>query len=1293
MIEESDEKEEDSIYSLGCQLCQQFASSHFKSENYSSFEHFVGNSEKQRQQRTLLKRCKQKFFSVILNKFSHDKVDKYDMPIQDFLAACEFDMELQNEEEKAKKLKELVASLTLNKSVSSILKLMVDLKDSNPYEDTKKYTYMGNSISSYDVVDRRFREFPSHLFHVNNSETQTVTNANSYKQFTPEMFDLSLEYPSLSLETRLGLDDDKTNVRKGSASLITSESVLDEGYMSPGPCSDIWDNILSVRGCERLTWESAGQRISLPDKPFLSESGPSSVHYVWNLAMSNLSHIDPDIGRFNLISTSVEKLILDIGYLLAGISSSIFYSDESCNFYMKRGVTLDRLSPECLAAFCQDFLVVGSLAKKLELFCSCLKYSGKILSGFVFGVKKFLRVYTNSVLSLSRKFDKNLGQLSRVMASLMKQLTFLAGVCNVHQDNGAFPDGVSLLSKILEASVHVSNNSINLLLTSLLSSAAAPYLRFLKHWMFSGDSEGFTHEFGLEIDPFHINSRDEMYWNSAYKLVVIEGSSFLSDIQEKVHLTGKSLSLLRLISPDHFMSGQHRDAQPTLQLAVTAGEQVTLQESCKAYESHMLQIARECSESYSQKRAKEEEAKVRTIEDILKKNEENKLRREEHEAKMREEKIKKQKKLYADLQEQAKAVKERKIKEKEAKEREIKKIEEEAEKMEAEIRHREEEEKRKMEEFYARLNADAEMRERRAEWRMKRSDPFLKSKRLALHQEEELALLSTLPRREIMDNNTTADQDLVDNMRFEKDDLGNITVMMEDDEGNLISEKIDDTLTLDQTVKENLSTESMDNVPVDTKRVIAEQIHKKSPFININTRNQNKNLVLGSNIDFTSDPGPTMSSKNIVNHDQADGRFRKSSSGQQIERLLYPQRYYSVEEEVFTPSRTDLQLNFFDKPIPYRRSFKFSNVDSLQEMGGPCPIQEPAKDEALPPLTLILQNSILAPLRVQSRLVNSALLNHMLVDRQLAEHFKALKNYLLLADGEFGRQLVLSLCQLGHQLDHPSQLAGQLYSHFQSGAPVPMMLSPSTLNRVLDTALSGSILASADPFSKNLTFLLEQVGERNIGIPGLSLTYQANWPDNIVLSLDTVSKYSLILDFQLELRLTMLSLELDWENENLVVRKDKKNTMSLLHKVNLMRHEMMHFMRNLHDYVASQVLEISWMEFQENLNKVSCLDDLIMMHEKYLNRALFRCLLNPKAAPVMKVVRDIFASVTKFSGMISSRMTGDEKKNWSKIETQYKVFSQYSRYFVKLVNKLATRGYQPHLQDLLLRLNMNGFYN
>ena len=34
-----------------------------------------------------------------------------------------------------------------------------------------------------------------------------------------------------------------------------------------------------------------------------------------------------------------------------------------------------------------------------------------------------------------------------------------------------------------------------------------------------------------------------------------------------------------------------------------------------------------------------------------------------------------------------------------------------------------------------------------------------------------------------------------------------------------------------------------------------------------------------------------------------------------------------------------------------------------------------------------------------------------------------------------------------------------------------------------------------------------------------------------------------------------------------------------------------------------------------------------------------------------------------------------------------------ARFLYSVVGKLSSRGYQPHLQDLLLRLNFNGFYD
>ena len=1020
--------------------------------------------------------------------------------------------------------------------------------------------------------------------------------------------------------------------------------------------------------------------------------------------MESISVMDPGMEDMQLVTITMEKLTLDLGYLLAGIDSSTFHSDGNKDFQMTSGVTLKSLTPECLAAFCHDFLRAGSFKKRLEHFCTCPPdHRGKIVSGFVQGIKKYLRVHTNSVLSLSRKFAGNLGELRKITSPLMQQIFFLAKVCGLEMAE-ILPSGVSLISKLLDVSVHVSDKTVNLLLISLLSSSSGPYLRFLKAWMFSGEVDGYTKEFGLEVDPYHINARDEMYWKGAYSLIPIDGSNFLADIQEKVHLTGKSLALLRLICPDHHLAGTHRDSQPSLRLAVSADQQMELQESCKVYETKLQEVAKECTETYSQRRSKEEEAKQKKIDDILERNRASQIKREEQLAAMHKEKVEKQQKLYNDLQDQARAVKERKLKEKLDKEKEDLRISEEADKMEEEVRQREADEKRRLEEFYARLNADAELRQRRAEWRMKRSDPSLKNKRLALQLQEEVSALmrTTSPSTDRSPRNAKSSPALIstDQLKIDRDEMGNVTLMVEDNEGNLVTE-IEYSEDIHSELNEILTNDNLDSISEDTKSIICQKIQRrsfeKSPSHNVNTRMMNKDIVLGSQIDFNFiDPVSKLKQSNVETKDDPDGTKKKSSQGQQIERILYPQRFNNrKKEELVTPTRTDFKLSYLDKPVEYTKSFKFNADDGFREMGGPSVVQEPAEGGAFAPLTLIFQNSILVPLRVQAKLVDAALLNHMLVERELTGHLAALRHYLLLADGEFGRQLVLSLCtQLGQTSEAPSLLAGQLYSHLVTGSPPPHLLSPATLNRVLDTAIASSALASSDPMTKNLTFLLDPSGQRNIGIPGLSLTYQAAWPENIVLGLEAVSKYSTILDFQLELRLAMLSLELDWANENLVVRRDKKATPAVLHKVNLMRHEMMHFIRNLHDYVTSQVLEISWQEFQDNLlNKVKCLDDLIATHEKYLNRAIFRCLLNPKAAPVMKIVRDIFSSITKFSALIATRMTGNEEDNWIRIEAQYKTFSKYSRYFFGLVTKLAARGYQPHLQDLLLRLNINGFYN
>jgi hypothetical protein len=61
---------------------------------------------------------------------------------------------------------------------------------------------------------------------------------------------------------------------------------------------------------------------------------------------------------------------------------------------------------------------------------------------------------------------------------------------------------------------------------------------------------------------------------------------------------------------------------------------------------------------------------------------------------------------------------------------------------------------------------------------------------------------------------------------------------------------------------------------------------------------------------------------------------------------------------------------------------------------------------------------------------------------------------------------------------------GELLDHLECGGPPPLLLCPASLNRVLEAAISASLIGSADPMADNLTFLLRDSQLKSVGIPG-----------------------------------------------------------------------------------------------------------------------------------------------------------------------------------------------------------------
>lgn len=157
----------------------------------------------------------------------------------------------------------------------------------------------------------------------------------------------------------------------------------------------------------------------------------------------------------------------------------------------------------------------------------------------------------------------------------------------------------------------------------------------------------------------------------------------------------------------------------------------------------------------------------------------------------------------------------------------------------------------------------------------------------------------------------------------------------------------------------------------------------------------------------------------------------------------------------------------------------------------------------------------------------------------------------------------------------------------------------------------------------------------------------------------------------------------------------KERKSEQLHRLHLFRREMQHFVTVMDGYVVNQIIHVSWLEFQQQLKEVDGLDDLCDCHASYLNRMLFRSLLTKKAVPVMKMVQDILSLVLQFRTQIMSnhwRLRGTHP-SFDNVCSTYDKFKQYSGFLFIVIAKLVDRGYQPHLEALLLQLDFNSHYS
>uniref|UniRef100_A0A8C5MGH1 Gamma-tubulin complex component 6 n=1 Tax=Leptobrachium leishanense TaxID=445787 RepID=A0A8C5MGH1_9ANUR len=338
-------------------------------------------------------------------------------------------------------------------------------------------------------------------------------------------------------------------------------------------------------------------------------------------------------------------------------------------------------------------------------------------------------------------------------------------------------------------------------------------------------------------------------------------------------------------------------------------------------------------------------------------------------------------------------------------------------------------------------------------------------------------------------------------------------------------------------------------------------------------------------------------------------------------------------------------------------------------------------------LPVLMNSSVTAPMVSHVSLVNKAIVDFYFVELNMEKHFEAIRHFLLMEDGEFAQSL-----------------SNLLFEKLGSGHRPSEMLNPLVLNTVLSKALQYSLHGDSR-LASNLSFALKYLPE--VFMPTapdtlncLDLKYRIDWPLSIVVTESCMNKYNKVFSFLLQLKHMVWTLTDVWFHLKRTALVNDASASVQYRQLQLYRHEMQHFVKVIQGYISNQILHVTWCEFRNRLRTVTNLEEIYRTHAEYLNKALFRGLLTEKAAPLMNIIHSIFSLILKFRlQLISQPWTCDKGKqtaathpNFTLMQQSYNTFKYYSDFLFVVVTKLVNRGYQPHLEDFLLRINFNNYY-
>ncbi|XP_076942672.1 gamma-tubulin complex component 4 homolog [Bidens hawaiensis] len=335
----------------------------------------------------------------------------------------------------------------------------------------------------------------------------------------------------------------------------------------------------------------------------------------------------------------------------------------------------------------------------------------------------------------------------------------------------------------------------------------------------------------------------------------------------------------------------------------------------------------------------------------------------------------------------------------------------------------------------------------------------------------------------------------------------------------------------------------------------------------------------------------------------------------------------------------------------------------------------------------------------------------VVVRADLNGHLKAIKDYFLLAKGDFFQTFLEESRQLMRLPPRQSTAEADLMVPFRLAVTKTISNDDKYFSRVtlrmpaMGTNIKSSKVDASKPkYADGDSSLSSDTSlEMSLdGWDGIALEYSVDWPLQLFFTQDVLSRYCRIFQYLLRLKRTQMELEKSWES---VMQQDHSNfSKRHIERVNgstsqqrrqcfrpmwRIREHMAFLIRNLQFYIQVDVIESQWNVLQTHIQESRDFAELVEFHQEYLSALISQSFLD--IGSVSRILDGIMKLCLQFCWKMENQETDTSTYELERITEEFNKKSN-SLYTILRSSRLAGSQRAPFLRRFLLRLNFNSYF-